>query len=181
MLCNFTFSWDAAAVIVAVCALVLSILSQRAAVRSQEAAEKHNKLSVRPRLTTSTNREFVTFGPRSGVQVLVSLANVGLGPAVIRSADALLDGNVVDVEVADDLRPLLAQVLPGCTLGPTLSYLKLNKEHAIAVGETFELVRVQVVDPPTTVKKDLERFHLRICYESLYGESFVYDSREHGS
>lgn len=181
MLCNFTFSWDAAAVFVAACALILSILSQRAAARSQEAAEKHNRLSVRPRLTSSTDQEHVVNGDGRATQVRATLANVGLGPAIIRRAEVLFDGIAMPVETADDIRPHLEALPPGLQLGSSIAFMKLNEEHAMAVGEVYEIVRFQVLNPPDNFKEQLERFSLLVRYESMYGDPEVYDSRKHRS
>lgn len=171
-----TAVWDVVAIIVALCALYLTI-------RSDRATQEHNKLSVRPRLTTSTSRDPVALGqyPVTALQVRMTLTNVGLGPAIIKTAEVLLDGNVVAVETADDIRPLFERTFPEMLLGPLVTFMKLNKEHAIAVGEVVEVVQVQMLNPTANVKKELERFHLRIRYESMYHEPFVYDSRDHRS
>lgn len=164
--------WDAAAIFVALCALYLTI-------QSNKATREHNRLSVRPRLTTSTSREQVTDGPTVMLDIRVTLSNVGLGPAVIKGAEILLDGQVAPAESFEDLRPLLERVFPGIQLGPTSSFMKLNLEHAIAVGEQVEIVAFQVVNPPISIDAELKRFNLRIRCESLYGDPCNYDSRGH--
>lgn len=169
---ELTFSWDAAAVSVALCALGLTILSHCATVR-------HHKLSVRPLLTTTSDYDALTNPHGSTCVVTMTLANVGLGTAVIQRADFLLDGRVIAVKKPDDVGTHLARVFPSIEMGPHISRHKLNKGHALAAGTTVELVRFSVVSPPTDLEQELERFSVLVHYESMYGSPDVYDSRKH--
>lgn len=93
---ELTFSWDAAAVSIALCALVLTVLSHWATVR-------HHKLSVRPLLTTTVDHDTRLSAEGSTSQVVVTLANVGLGTAVIQRANLLLDDSVIAVKKPGDV------------------------------------------------------------------------------
>lgn len=166
------FTWDAAALVVALCALYLTI-------QSNKAAREHNKLSVLPRLTTTTVQNVLTDASGSLLQVRVVLMNVGLGPAVVKKSEVLLDDHAKPVESFADVRPLLEQVFPGIRLGPSYAYFKLNREHAIEVGREIEIVAFQVWNPGADFDKEIKRFNLRISYSSLYGEPLSYDSRDH--
>lgn len=169
---ELTFSWDAAAVSVALCALALTILSHCATVR-------HHKLSVRPLLTTTTDYNTQTSPQGSACAVKIALANVGLGAAVIQRADLLLDGRVIAVKKPGDVGVHVARVFPNIQMGPHISRHKLNKGHALAAGATVGLVRFSVVDPPPDLEQELERFSVLVHYKSMYGDLDVYDSRKH--
>ncbi len=162
--------------IVAICALHLTI-------QSNKATREHNKLSVKPRLTTATqaNKTFYVDGSIMSIEFRMLLTNVGLGPAVVKSAQVMLDGDEVPVELFEDVRPLLEKVLPGIRLGPSGSFFKLNKEHAVEVGKEVELVAFKVLNPSAEFDKEIKRISLRICMESLYGETLHYDTRDHQS
>lgn len=163
---------DVAAVVVAACALILTVWTALT-------SRKHNKLSVRPHLATSVMREHVSTDKVNAAQVHMILTNVGLGPALVRSADISLDGKVVPIESFEDLRPLLAGVFPSSQLGNSDEFMKLNKGHAIAVGERIDLVKFHLLNPPDNLANELQRFHLLVRYESLYQDAFIYDSRDH--
>ncbi|MDP1782339.1 MAG: hypothetical protein Q8L18_10670 [Hydrogenophaga sp.] len=166
------FGWDAAALVVALCALYLTI-------KSNKVAHQHNRLSVMPRLSTTTASNMITEGAVRFLEVRVTLTNVGLGPAVVKKSEVLLDGNAMPVESFDDVRPLLEQVFPGIQLGSTYAFFKLNKKHALQVGKEVEIVAFQVLNPRADFDKEIKRFNLRISYESLYGDPLNYDSRDH--
>lgn len=166
------FSIDPGSAVVAALALFVSL-------HSAWATRQHNKLSVRPRLTTSTFQRVVSEGNVSNLDVGVILTNVGLGPAIVKTADVLLDGKVVPVSSPEDCRGLLLRTFPRAQLGPTVHFMKLNKEHAIAVGNDINIVEFAMTSAPHDVKEQLERFAIVVRYESLYGEPFTYDSRDH--
>lgn len=164
--------WEAGAVLVSLCALFLTIQSNRG-------MKEHNRLSVKPRLTTSTFKNLVMDGDTRALKVQVTLSNVGLGPAVVKSWEIFLDGMPAQVDSSEDVRTLLQRAAPVIQLGPTLSYMKLNKGSALAVGATIEIVACTILNPSQDINKQLERFTIRVCYESLYEQSFTYDSRDH--
>lgn len=169
-------SWEAAALVVAVCALYLTI-------KSNKATQEHNKLSVKPRLTTAVmaNRTLYLDGSIKTIEFQVLLTNVGLGPAIVKTSDVLIDGDEVPVESFEDVQPLLEKVFPGIQLAPSGSFFKLNKEHAVEVGKEVELVAFTVLNPSAEFDKEIKRVSLRICTESLYGETLYYDTRDHQS
>lgn len=166
------FGWDAAALVVALCALYLTI-------QSNKATRAHNRLSVLPRLSTTIANDTTTEGTASVLAVRVGLTNVGLGPAVVKKSEMLLDGQPMPIESFDDVRPLLEKVFPGIQIGASYAFHKLNKEHALQVGKEVEIVSFQVLNPAANFEKEIERFSLRISYESLYGDPLNYDSRDH--
>lgn len=165
--------WDAAAVFVAFCALVLTI-------KSHAATREHNRVSVRPRLATTvlTSRTPHLDGSVT-LTLRALLTNVGLGPAVVKRSDVLLDGKEELAEEFADVQLLLERVFPGILLGPTYSFHKLRREHAIEVGKEVEIVAFEVLNPSADFDKEIQRLGLRVCFESLYGDRFTYDSQDH--
>lgn len=166
------FSVDPGSAFVAALALFVSI-------HSAWETRQHSRLSVRPRLTTSTHRNVVSDDSGSTLQVSIKLANVGLGPTIVKAAEVLLDGVVVLASSSEDVRALLQRVFPGAQLGPTIFFMKLNKEHAIAAGSVLDIVEFTMNNAPSDVREQLERFAIVVRHESLYGEPFTYDSRDH--
>lgn len=166
------FSIDPGSAAIASLALFVSV-------HSAWATRQHNKLSLRPRLTTSTLRQKASDGLNSTLHVGVNLTNVGLGPAIVKKADVLLDGEVLPVSSSTDCRELLLRAIPQAHLGPTVHFMRLNKEHAIAVGNDISIVEFTMTDAPEDINEHLERFAIVVRYESLYGEPFTYDSRGH--
>ncbi len=169
-------SWDAAALIVALCALYLSIQSNRT-------TREHNKLSVKPRLTTATmtNRTSYLDGSARTLEFRMLLSNVGLGPAVVKRSGVMLDGEEVSAESFEDVQRLLEMVFPRVQLGTSSSFFKLNKEHAVEVGREIELVAFEILNPSAEFDKEIKRLSFHICHESLYGETLHYDTRDHQS
>lgn len=161
---------NAAAVVVAICALWLTI-------RSNRDTTKHNKLSVIPRLTTSTSFAKQGDGTYRSLKVRVVLKNVGLGPAVVNSADILLDGLKAKANSFEDVSGLLNKVSPGIQLGGDGSFVKLNKGYAIEVGREVEIAAFQVMEPAQNLEEELKRFQFLVEYESFYGDPFTYDTR----
>ncbi len=165
---------EAAALIVAVCALYLTI-------QSNKTAQKHNRLSVKPRLTSSamTSRTSYFDGSTKTVEFRFLLTNVGLGPAVVKTSQVMLDGKEEPAESFEDVQRLLEKLFPGVQLGVAGSFFKLDKEHAVEVGREVELVAFEVLNPSAEFDKEIKRVSLRICCESLYEETLVYDTRDH--
>lgn len=172
---------EAVPLIVAVCALYLTIQSNKTAREQNEAAREHNRLSVMPRLTTTTmsNRDNYLDGSVRILKFGMDLENVGLGPAVIKSFEVMFDGVLVPAARTEDVHGLLNKVFPGISLGPSSSFHTLRTEHALKVGEETSIVEFEVFNPPTDFDVEIKRFSLRVTYESLYGDRLTYDTRLH--
>lgn len=165
-----------AALLVSICALFLTI-SQAMATR------KHNRLTVRPHLATYTDNS--ADPERKNVRIIkVGIRNSGLGPAIIKTFEPLLDGKPLKADEPDDLFPVVEKTIPAHLMGDECHITVLRPGHVLAKDEVVPIVNLVVVptisDDPAVLKAALNRFHIRIGYESGYGESFVYDSREHG-
>lgn len=164
-----------AALLISICALFLTISQAMA-------THKHNRLTVRPHLATFTENK--ADPERKGIRIIkVQLSNSGLGPAIIKTFEPLLDGVPVKADDSDDLFPVVKQTIPASMIDDECCISVLRPEHVMAKDEVVTLARLAIVptihDDPEALKKALDRFQIRVSYESAYGESFVYDSRNH--
>jgi hypothetical protein len=166
---------DYAALLVSICALFLTI-------NQAMATRKHNRLTVRPHFATFTKTK--ADPERKGILIVeVTLTNSGLGPAIIKTFEPLLDGTPLQADEPDDLFPVIAKTIPARMIDDECHISVLRKGHVMAKDEVVTLAHLAIVptihDDPEAIKKALDRFHIRVRYESGYGERFVYDSREH--
>jgi len=104
-------------------------------------------------------------------QALVTIENVGLGPAIIDRMEVTFDGNQVQPGFGmwDNLLPEL--VLPN---GVKSGGMHLGKNQILAPGASETLFRWCAADPefrlpPQVIGKQLERIGFTIEYRSIYG------------
>lgn len=147
--------------VIALCALAFSIWQGMQ-------TRKHNKLSVRPHLTTWTNND-----ERNGFYKL-ELINNGLGPALIEKFLIKMDGKVISeqglVPMENMFNTIFTNLDPEQTLG---SYLA--KDHSMAAKDKYTILNIQFLQPfPSrkVVAQALTRLNFEITYRSFYGEQF---------
>lgn len=164
-----------AALFVSICALFLTI-------NQSMATRRHNRLTVKPHLTSFTER--VADSERNGiVLVKATLSNNGLGPAIIKSFEPLFDGLSIKASDPDELAEFVQKTLPVSILRDECYFSVLRKDYVLAKDQKITVAQLSVL--PTidvsyeALKASLDQFHLRVTYESAYGESFTYDSRDH--
>lgn len=134
--------------------------------------DKHNRLTVRPYLNGSTTID------NDGKTYSFAIINKGMGPAIIKEANIFVDGKLVE----DDNDPIEKAIKLIITTRPiekfghqTIaigSYISTNEQIDIATFQTKGLYT------PEKLKDSLkDSIYILIRYESIYGESFNYDSR----
>jgi hypothetical protein len=159
------FLSDNAALLVAICALAYTAYE----VRVQRA---HNRLTVRPHLSTFTH----TSRTDTAVLFHAQVVNNGLGPAFIKDFEAYLDGKPCD------LRAALKEVL-GEKKADTSSTV-LGTEYAMAANETKDIFVVRFPcksdEEFQHVGKNLDRIDIKVEYECGYGTRRILDSRTEG-
>lgn len=169
------FARDYAALLISICALFLTISQSRA-------TRRHNRLTVRPHLTSFTEQT-ADATRRDLVAVKASLTNNGLGPAFIESFQILVDGIPVDVEHPSDVNALVEKDFPLDVIADENWYSVLRKGYVLAKDEKVVLAALTVVRTldvtEEVLRAALDRYHILVRYKSAYGESFVYDSRDH--
>lgn len=169
------FAQQYAALFVSICALLLTI-NQAVMTR------KHNRLTVRPHLTSFTdNVPHPSFGGISLIKM--SLSNNGIGPAVVKSFQPMLDGVPLDPENFDELLSIAKRELPVSLLDQGCRFSLFRKGYVMAKDESMSVAEIAyaptIHDDPKALEAALQRFHLKVDYESIYEEKFSYDSRNH--
>lgn len=155
-----------AALFVSICALFLTI-------NQSMATRRHNRLTVKPHLTSFTER--VADSERNGiVLVKATLSNNGLGPAIIKSFEPLFDGLSIKASDPDELAEFVQKTLPVSILRDECYFSVLRKDYVLAKDQKITVAQLSVL--PTidvsyeALKASLDQFHLRVTYESAYGE-----------
>jgi hypothetical protein len=168
----FGFLRENASLVVSICALALTLASIWG-------TRKHNRLMVRPRLATFTSKRFSADDPSTFI-VKSTLRNSGLGPAIINEYAALLDGVKIEVQNSGEYFQVFAKTIRATPACEPCFFSHLNRGYVMAKDEVLEVAHVGIKLPLyPELERDLKRFQLRVTYESAYGESFVYDSRDH--
>jgi hypothetical protein len=152
--------------IIAVCALGL-------AVYQAFATRRHNRLSVRPRLTMRSSR---ISGPEA--RFTYTIVNNGLGPAIIDSCTVTFKGSPVNLYAASEVEAALTGVLghrphhfvvghfaPRATIGKDSEQLLFDLRFPALTPEDVE-----------GIEGRLNSAHVLIRYRSMYGERFLADS-----
>ncbi len=156
--------------VIALCALVFSFW-QGAKIR------KHNRLSVRPHLTTWRHRD-----PDKGFYA-VELINNGIGHAVIEDFVIKIDGKRIPGNETEPIERALKILFPNFSYQSNHSYLAKN--YSMAPKERCAVVSVQFLGPqfpsPEVVEHALNRSDLGISYKSFYEEIFHFPSQEEKS
>lgn len=114
--------------------------------------------------------------------IKVTLRNSGLGPAIIQKFEILLDGVPAPIEQAGGLYQLLARTAAASLVEERCSFAHLSKGHTVSKDEIISLADIAFWGPfDSKLEAELGRFHVRVTYQSAYGESYCYDSRDHQS
>lgn len=124
----------------------------------------HNKLSVVPHLL------FETIIDEKPNNVNITLKNVGIGPAIIKSYDVYLDGTKQDLI---DGSSWLIIVEKAGFKAKYIFGLKLDIDNsAVGVNEEKQILLIELLKPQkmTEVQKALKRINIKINYECIYGK-----------
>lgn len=152
--------------ITSVCAIVAAIAAVVVAAYETRINREYQRLSVWPRLQQSNS-----FVP--GEPYLRTVSNVGVGPALIRSVQISVDG------APRRAWGEIIQALVGRPVGGHV-YSSLNAGAVVVPGKDINVLQI----PPGEEAKlfweqtQTPRLSIQICYSSLYGESWISDSRE---
>ena len=129
---------------------------------------KHNKLSVKPHLTTWTNNDEI-----NGFYKL-ELINNGLGPALIEKFLVKMDGKVISEQGPVPMENMFKIIFPNLDPEHTFgSYLA--KDYSMAAKDKSTILNIQFLRPfPSrkVVANALARLNFEITYKSFYGEQF---------
>lgn len=147
---------------------------------------KHNRLSVKPNIITYQYRHKNKFKNRTGDtlfrgRIWIELLNHGLGPAVIQEFKILLDNTNTGIKNINDAELELTKLLNNKIVDHksveilSKGYHVAAKEKKVVLDLIFPINETQSLED---FLKMLEKISLIVTYKSLYGKSFIYDSRE---
>jgi hypothetical protein len=147
-----------ASIVVAICAVVIAVLSLAVSVYEARATRRHNRISVRPSLEL---RVGLSQGRLAGLQLI----NAGLGPAVVTRAILTLDGEPLG-EFSEDSVNVLRGRLSVRPAAVTFrkAILATDYNQFLLSVESFD--RTEHAEFADLLR---HRLGLEIHYESLYG------------
>lgn len=152
--------------ITAICAVVIAIASLYVTIRQTALAQKHNRLSVRPFLSIY-RKQFVD------QPIEYSIENRGIGPAIVKSFQVLVDGKEV---IASDGNGVYAAMdaleIDRGSVGGHLFALN----EVLKAGQEVVVLRFPKSGNDKAIHKELlgklPRMRFRIEYESMYEEKY---------
>jgi hypothetical protein len=170
ILSNPTATVGTGSAIIAVCALLLAVYTGLV-------ARRHYRTSVRPYLIHRLDRRPVE-GNKASVDL--TLANGGLGPAVIKKYKLKLDGKLVNTADEAEFARIVYRLfghLPDrfetYHFAENDLMRKDEKQPVFAVTVDLDkLPKWEKVDDVGRLVKLMDRFSLEVRYRSLYGERF---------
>lgn len=126
-----------------------------------------SKLATRPHVT------IVGYLQQKPPRVRIRMKNSGLGPAIVKSHDVRLDGEVPKVR-REAFWLDLAQELEGLGEGYGGGEA-LFEGLALSAGEAIDLLDIEFEEPPDqqSVHTQIARISITVSYESIHGEEFT--------
>ncbi|PTU65137.1 hypothetical protein DB032_09450 [Chromobacterium sp. Panama] len=155
---------------------VVAILAMIATGWQAWLTRRHNKLSVRPALAGWEELE------EEELCYAFSLSNNGIGPAFIKSFLIFVDGKQVEGTGSTLVQKVSQLLFQGMSprLGPwsvlVPGYYMRADEKMPIVTVTFRTEHSSVFHE--VLRSARQRVRIIIKYESMYGESFTYDSND---
>jgi len=157
-------------VIIALCALAFTVWQSKQ-------AQKHNKLSFRPHLTSWSHED-----PDNKVYS-AELMNNGLGPAIIDDYIFKIDGAPITGEGAETVEKALKRLFPNIQYASDQAYMA--KGYSMAAKEKRKILEIRFHKDtnitPDEIHKAFKRTDLIINYKSFYNEKFTYSSENNKS
>ena len=155
-----------ATAVIALCALIFS-LWQAKTVRD------HNKISVKPHLTTWTSKSF------EARKFSIHVLNNGIGPALIKKYEIRVDNKPIAGEGTEPIEKALSILFSGQPYSAQFAHM--SSGFALGAKENCLVTSVQFQEgfnlSPEQVEHTFNRADLIIEYESFYGEKDGLDTR----
>ena len=157
-----------ASAIIALCAFAISVWQG-------VVSRKHNRMSVRPHLTTWRHSS----ASRGYYQV--DLINNGIGPALIEKFSVKIDGKVLPGTELEAIDKAMKILFPNTSY--TMGKAYVGRGYAMAPKERCTIVSVQftggaVPSPEIVEHALLSRADLEVRYKSFYGEEFKLETEK---
>ena len=152
-----------ASAVVAVCALSVTVWQGRQ-------NYKHNKMSVRPKLTASEDYQ----DDDKGRTVSFELINSGFGPAIIKDFILVYYGKEVSKNNCKGYEDFLMQLSKDVAFQSMYSFIP---DSSLLAGERYELFSFRHKHGQDV--SFIDKLNLRVNYQSIYeDETFIYDSKK---
>ena|SRR2546423_1352939 len=150
--------------IMSVSAIVAALAAVLVAAYEARINREYQRISVWPHITQSNT--FVADQPYTR-----TVANVGIGPAMIRSVEIRVDGNIC--RSWNDVVPALAK-----RKIPNHVYSWMHNGAVVLPGKEIPVLKIAAGDDARAFWEgtQTDRLSIRICYSSLYGECWMSDS-----
>ena len=140
-----------AAVVISVCAFVVSALEVRIMREQQRAA-------VWPRIDIGNGF--------NGKKLDIGVANNGIGPAIIEAVEITVDG-----EPMKSWHEVLSALIGEPFTGPT--FTSTMHDVVIRPGDGITALSVSSPTPVETFHRELKRLGIRLCYRNVYGDCWL--------
>lgn len=168
--------------LIATCSAFVALLAFVVTIFQLLAAQKHNRLSVRPWLAWNVSRS----NADDGCTITYSLRNQGLGPAIVKDRYFSLGGEKFKTEgsvafmveecvrqlIGDKFKyRLLRHGLPGCNIPmPVMAEVVIAELFFPGMSDS------QIDDMEAT----LPDLHFHVSFESMYGEKYTFSTNDAG-
>jgi hypothetical protein len=155
---------------VAIASAITAVCALGATIWQGQQNYKHNKLSVRPKLTAMENYE----NTEEARKVTFELINAGFGPAIFKDFILVYDGKEISKNNRKTYEDFLTEKTRGFTDVGIFSFIP---DSTISAGECCELFSF-------TYKHEqdasfIHKLNIRINYQSIYEDEIIeYDSRK---
>lgn len=147
-------------------ALVISIIAMITSIYEANILKAQQKSMVWPYMSMGTSYSNAGFS--------ATAFNNGTGPAIVKAMEVSIDNQPVE-----NLFELIQVLMPGSELGYDVLFQEKVNHHVFRPGEELEIIGFGWTDETRQLAKLItERVRIRMCYESVLGDSWVYDSKE---
>lgn len=151
--------------IIALASITIALSALAVAIWQGHLMRKHNRLSLRPHLT------FKQTMSEANPQFSLELLNNGLGPAIIKRFQVLIDGKREEHFEAQGWIALLDLIgLKGRAIGTGC-----ETDEFLAAGQSLQLIKYESSPSPLGTRKlrqALRRIEVHINYQSVYGDRY---------
>jgi len=150
--------------IMSVSAIVAALAAVLIAAYEARINREYQRISVWPRIQQSDS--FITDQP-----YMRNVSNVGMGPAMVRSVEIRVDGNICRTW-GKVIEALLKRRIPNIITS------WLHNGAVLVPNKDIQVLKISPGDDARAFweASQGDRLSIRICYSSLYGESWVSDS-----
>ncbi len=143
--------------------------------KQSKAIIKYNKLSIKPMIDTHID----TYTNTAETIMSLTLQNNGLGTAVIKKITLLLDGKKIKNE--DPMNFIVEKIKADCSVkSNNITVFSLGERgRGLLSGGSIILIKMKFQGELSEEdKKEIDRFDIKINYESLDGKKYIHPPKE---